>query len=183
MGRDLVVVVADGAGGLRGGAEAADLLVKAVRSKMEDRSFAVHDARSWMSTFKATDAKLFVRRAGETTGVVVVVGAGRLLGVSVGDSEGWIIDSTSIDRLTERQEKARLGSGRIVPVSFQRFALEGCLVVATDGLFKYAPAEEIAATLREGGDVATVTRRLAGLPRTPAGTYQDDLAVVVVGLR
>jgi serine/threonine protein phosphatase PrpC len=185
-GRDLVVVVADGAGGLRGGTQAADALVEAARSRVEGplavNDNALDDTRSWMNSFIAVDAKIFAGVAGETTGVVVVVSADQLIGVSAGDSEAWVIDATSIDRLTESQARARLGSGAIAPIPFERRAVTGWLVVATDGLFKYAPAEEIAAAVRVGGDVAAMARRLADITRTPAGTYQDDLALVVVDL-
>jgi serine/threonine protein phosphatase PrpC len=179
-GADVVVVIADGAGGLAGGAAASGALVEDVRSKVEDRALDVHDAQSWVHVFRTTDAKLAARMVGETTGVVVVVGAHQLTGVSAGDSEAWLIHSRSIDYLTESQKKARLGSGRAEPIQIERRAVEGWLVVATDGLFKYAAAEDIAVAVRAGGDAPAIVRHLARLAQTPSGTYHDDLGVVVV---
>lgn len=116
---------------------------------------------------------------GETTGVVVVVTPRGLLGVSAGDSEAWVITASGIDDLTTAQNKKRVGSGGAPPASFFRPTLDGALVVATDGLFKYAPPETVAAAAR-GCSPAEVAERLVELVRLPSGRYQDDVGVVVV---
>ena len=46
-GDELVVVVADGAGGLRGGAAASDALVEAARAAVLDASFELFDVEGW----------------------------------------------------------------------------------------------------------------------------------------
>ena len=178
--RDLVIVVADGAGGLRGGAAASDALVDAVRLAAHDESFDVYDARRWVRIFEDVDASLSTMMAGETTAVLVVVGGDMIAGVSAGDSEAWFMTTTSLDDLTANQNKARLGSGRASPVHFHRRCAEGWLVVGTDGLFNYVSHENIAATVRAEGGPHAVAKRLASLARTPSGTYQDDLGIVVV---
>jgi hypothetical protein len=53
-------------------------------------------------------------------------------------------------------------------------------VVGTDGLFNYVSYESIAATARAEESPHAIAKRLASLARTPSGTYQDDLGVVVV---
>jgi serine/threonine protein phosphatase PrpC len=168
-----VVVVADGAGGMRGGATASDALVGAVRSSEWDID------STWASIFRATDENLAAHLAGETTGVAVALTAVELVGVSAGDSEAWVVDGTSIDELTSGQEKHRLGSGRAVPTPFRRARLDGTLVVATDGLFKYASADRIVAVVN-GSPFADVARALTELVRLPSGSFQDDVGVVVV---
>jgi len=181
-GDDLVIVVADGAGGLRGGAAAGDTLVEVVRGMLADRAIDVHDARAWMGAFRAADLNLAAEMAGETTAVLVVVGKHEIVGISAGDSEAWLVNADSIDDLTGSQKRMRLGSGRMIPIPFHRSLVRGSLVVATDGLFKYAAVDAIAAAVRTEGEADTMTRHLASLAQTQAGTYHDDLAVVVVPL-
>jgi serine/threonine protein phosphatase PrpC len=179
-GDDLVVVVADGAGGIRGGALASAAVVETVRSVADNPTLDVHDANLWTVLLGEADGTLSARMAGETTAVIVVVGPTGVTGVSVGDSEAWVVTARSNDDLTRSQERARLGSGRAVPVAFERLRLDGALLVATDGLFKYASPGRIASTVR-AGEVSRAAERLAALVQLPSGGFQDDVAVVVVG--
>ena len=178
-GESLIVVVADGAGGMHGGAVASDALVQAVRSRVAEGRFDPHDVAVWTKVLEDTDSELARLLAGETTAVVVVVGERGLVGVSSGDSEAWVVSRTAIDRLTEHQTRKRIGSGKGVATSFHRRRLEGTLVVATDGLFNYAPPAAIAACTRAPLDLESV-ENLGALPRLPSGEYPDDSAAVVV---
>lgn len=85
-----------------------------------------------------------------------------------------------IERLTERQDRARVGTGRCRPTPFHRRTLQGALVVATDGLFKNA--RDAAITAACAGDVPDIADRLVELPKLRSGTYADDVAVVVVAM-
>jgi serine/threonine protein phosphatase PrpC len=167
---------------MRGGALASTALVETARSVAENSALDVHDADLWVALFKEVDLKLGARMAGETTGVVVVVGPNGVTGVSVGDSEAWIVTARSVEDLTRSQERYRLGSRRAVPASFQRPSLDGVLLIATDGLFKYAAPARIAATVREE-EVSRVAERLAALVQLPSGGFQDDVGIVVVARR
>ncbi len=175
----LVVVVADGAGGVSGGALASEALVETARAVTQNSTLDVHDAALWAVLLREADATLATKMAGETTGVVVIIGPKGLTGVSAGDSEAWIVTTNSIDDLTVAQRRTRLGSGRVAPVPFHRPGLDGVLVVATDGLFKYASAERIATAVRVG-DVSQAAERLVALVRLPSGGLQDDAGIVVV---
>jgi hypothetical protein len=53
------------------------------------------------------------------------------------------------------------------------------LVVATDGLFKYATPGAIAGALR-GRIAARATEAVAAVARLPSGRHHDDLAIVIV---
>jgi serine/threonine protein phosphatase PrpC len=178
-GDELVVIVADGAGGISGGARAAGAIVETVQSVAHNPSLDLHDADMWKALLREADATLATRAAGETTATIVVVGPSGLTGVSVGDSEAWIVAGTSMDDLTRSQERPRLGTGRAVPVAFRRRAVDGVLLVATDGLFKHASVGRIAATVREG-EVSRAAERLAALVQLASGGYPDDLGIVVV---
>ena len=168
-GETLIVVLADGAGGMRGGATASGALVAAVRAAVADPVFAVEDVQYWADLFRVVDAALAKNMVGETTGVVVVLGSRKLIGVSTGDSEAWVLRATEVDDLTRGQHtKQRLGSGRVEPAVFKRAAVSGTLVVATDGLFNYAAPNVIAP--RPAGfrnvrrSVSTAARNHPGLP-------------------
>lgn len=178
-GGDLVIIIADGAGGTPGGGSASDALVAAVSSELQ-RGGDSFDTRRWEKVFHETDAKLAAHFSGETTGVLVVLSSRGLVGVSAGDSEAWAVGATSIDDLTVHQRSARVGSGRIVAVAFERQALDGVLVVGTDGLFKYATPEAVATIVRVNPP-AEAARLLLKLVRLSSGRLQDDLAVVVAG--
>src|SRR5580692_694755 len=90
-GDDLVIVVGDGAGGMRGGALASAALVETARAVAENPTLDVHDPSLWSVLLKEADGTLAAKMAGETTAAVVVVGPQGLTGVSLGDSEAWII--------------------------------------------------------------------------------------------
>ena len=149
LGDALVVALADGAGGVRGGAAASDALISAVRCRIAEPTFDACDLRAWSEVFKSTDFGLARGMAGETTAVVAVVGPHGLMGVSVGDSEAWVLGPVGIDRLTEKQNRKRLGSGGSRVTLFHRPMLDGMLVVGTDGLFKNARPELISAVFTE----------------------------------
>lgn len=174
----LIVVVADGAGGLAGGAEASDAVADAVRARASVRPFDPYDIHAWSELLTTVDGDLARSAAGgETTAIVAIVGSYGVMGVSVGDSEAWVVGPRG-DCLTERQDRARVGSRRCRPTTFHRSRLEGVLVVGTDGLFKHARGETIV-TSCAGEDVATIADRLVELPRLPSRAYPDDVAVVV----
>jgi len=168
----VVIVVADGAGGRPGGEAAADAFVSAAVAWLE-RARDWFDGRALSDVFTDVDAALWRASGGETTGVVVVVASYALAGVSAGDSEAWAIAGERIDRLTSSQDRSRVGSSRVRPVVFHRRALEGTLVVATDGLFRHADATLIARSCASAED-------LVRLPRLASGVYPDDVAVAVV---
>ncbi len=176
---DLVVVVADGAGGLAGGTTAADAVVEAVRVAVDDSEIDVYDTFSWNNILIAVDRKLAATFAGETTAIVLVVSSAGVFGASVGDSQAWIVSADGIDDLTEGQNKKRLGSGRAAPMTFFRPRLDGVLVVGTDGLFNYTTAEQIAQVVR-GHEPREAVEQLRALVQLPSGNFSDDVGVVIL---
>jgi hypothetical protein len=173
-GDALVVTVADGAGGARGGGAAADAVVAKVVSLLVRPKLDPFDTRIWSQALIELDGELHRSRAGEATAVIAVVTDHGLCGVSVGDSEAWMVVDGRVEHLTNAQDRARVGSGRANPVVFHRPKLVGSLVVATDGLFKHTPAQAIATCTPMDAN------KLVTLPRLPSGMYPDDVAVAVV---
>jgi serine/threonine protein phosphatase PrpC len=176
----LVVVIADGAGGIGGGSAASRLVLEAVRVAASDRAFPIEDVQRWVALLRTADAAAFARGLGETTAVVVVVGPTGLVGVSAGDSEAWVVRANRIDDLTVGQyTRCRIGSGQAVPFIFERATLPGVLLVATDGLLNYASPEVIARVVREGA-MGFAAERLVELVRLPSRSVTEDVAVVLV---
>jgi hypothetical protein len=107
-----VIVVAHGAGGMRGGAIASDAIIEPVRDALAVEAFDLESDDAWKYVFHQKDIELAKKMSVETTAVVVVRGRDRLMGVSVGDSEAWIVRPTDIDDLTVGENNKRLGGGR-----------------------------------------------------------------------
>ena len=106
-----VLCVADGAGGLSGGAQAASMAVEAVR---QNASLMI-DAESCTEVLRKMDAAIAQDSiAGETTCALAVVTPGEIFGASVGDSGVWLIPERgdSINLTQGQQRKPFIGSGR-----------------------------------------------------------------------
>lgn len=177
-GEDLVVILADGAGGLRGGATASDTIMSAMREHI-DQGGDPYDVRSLSNVFRTTDAHLAKRMAGETTAIALVVGDHGITGVSSGDSEAWLVSGGRVGILTSGQTRKRLGSGKASPQPFHGANLDGILVIASDGLFKHASADAIARCCG-ASTVEDVVQELVRLPMLQSGRYPDDIVVVAV---
>lgn len=172
------MVVADGAGGAAGGAEAADLVLERVREAPPLTSTACVELLAGLD-----DEIRRHTRAGETTAVVAHVDGSRISGASVGDSVAWAIDHRDARDLTARQHrKPLLGRSNATPVPFDA-SLGACtLLVATDGLHAYAPTAAIVEAA-ESVALEDAARKLIALPQLPSGEVPDDIAVVLVRIR
>ena len=174
----LLVCVADGAGGLGGGAEAADAVI-AAKFPLEPRT-----PLSWESHLTALDH--FITRSasmGETTGVVLSLSAGRVTGASVGDSIALLVESDRVLDLTAHQRrKPLLGTGLVSPVGFSAELGDATLLVATDGLHKYWKRES-AIRILDGSNLAECCSQLLDSARLPNGDLQDDVCIVLARRR
>ena len=172
----LVMIVADGAGGQSGGAEAAAMAVEFVRKKTDELS----DAKACVTLLHSTDQAISRDRvAGETTCALTVVTEAGVYGASVGDSGVWVINATGFINLTERQSrKPFIGSGSALPNPFEyKFVAGDSLLLATDGLLKYTSSERIITVW--GHEVASrVPGRLIELVGYPSGALPDDVTVI-----
>jgi PPM family protein phosphatase len=174
---NLVLVVADGAGGMSGGAEAAQFLVESVKKRIGSISMNANGLREILSSLDREMAT--IGAYGETTGVVVVLSEDGILGASVGDSGALDFAKTGMENLTASQvRKPFLGSGRAIPISFTRELLNGTLLVATDGLLKYTSSEKIAATIL-AADFDETASKLVELVRYQSGGLPDDVSILL----
>jgi serine/threonine protein phosphatase PrpC len=172
-GGGLVVALADGAGGVGGGAAAAQFLVD------EANAWTVHGSAA-PGVIADLDRRLASTTGGESTAVILSLSATGVVGASVGDSEAWIVRADSVEDLTAAQNRKPLvGSGACVPVAFAVGALQGgTLLVASDGLFKYAKRSDIArvAMLPELGSAVA---GLVDLVTLRSGAVSDDVSVIL----
>lgn len=166
-----VLVVADGAGGTGDGAHAAAAVITAVAADLE-----LHGADAWAALLARIDAAL---PNGETTAVIAAITGDEIHGASVGDSGAWLIDVHGHDELTHGQRrKPLLGSRRAVPVPFTARLGAATLLLASDGLLHYAPAQRITA-LTAASELPGLASRLCDLVRLRSGALPDDVAILL----
>jgi len=169
-GAELWIALADGAGGTGGGDVAADAVVASLATIGNDllaHVAALDDPR--------------VLGGGQATAVVLRVGAGAIVGASVGDSVAWLVGADGIVELTgEQRRKPLLGSGEARVTPFEHGAWSGTLLVASDGLASYVRRADVVATLAAAGDLAVAAQRLVELVRLASGGLPDDVSIVLV---
>lgn len=171
-GDELVIALADGAGGTGNGGAAAQAIV--------DAACAVegveHDGCELLSALDRDRLRL---RQGQSTAVILAVRDGHVSGASAGDSGAWLVLGAEVLELTDGQVRKPLVGDGCVPVGVRPARLErGTLLVASDGLFRYAKRADIV-RIANGSDLGTAARALVDLVRLPNGTLQDDVAVVL----
>jgi serine/threonine protein phosphatase PrpC len=171
----LLLTVADGAGGITGGAEAADLFLCSVRQNTE----SLKAPRDCLEILAKIDQDLErAPECGQTTGVIAVIGPEGISGASVGDSLAWFFSRDEKIELTRgQQRKPFLGTGAATIVPFSLAKRSGTIVVGTDGLWKYTSLELIEAQVREW-DPGSLAHRLSELVRLRSGTFPDDIGIV-----
>ena len=176
-GSNLVLVVADGAGGMSGGAEAAEFVVEGIKQRIGSVAM---NRRGLEELLAFLDREMAAKGAfGETTCVLVVLSDDGVIGASVGDSGAFIFSKNETENLTANQiRKPFLGSGRATPVSFTRRLLYGTLLAASDGLLKYASLETIAMTVL-GAEFDEAAKKLIDLVRYQSGGLPDDVSILL----
>ena len=172
-----VLAIADGAGGVGGGAEAVEAVCRTIFAAVTRAAGA---AERWCSVLIEVDDLLSRSAAGGMAAVVVAEIRGtHVLGASVGDSAAWLVaDGEVIDLTAEQRRKPLVGSGNARPVGFGPRPLSGRLLLASDGLIKYARPRDLARCACSGSPQDGVAALLAEV-RLPSGGLQDDVAVVL----
>jgi serine/threonine protein phosphatase PrpC len=167
-----VIVVADGAGGIGNGEAAAERVIEEVRAHY----LPIESAADWESQLAQIDCRIGV---GEATAVVVDLRADSIIGASVGDSVAWLMnDGELIDLTKDQVRKPLLGSGNAQPRGFTNAALQGILLVATDGFANYVKRDRVAREIASC-DFFEIGRHLLNSVRLPSGELWDDVGLVV----
>lgn len=170
VGDGLLLAVIDGAGGTGRGAAAADHVCAALRT-------LVTPPADWCAWLRDRDRDL-LRVGGQAAAVVVeVFASGHVRGASVGDCEAHaLLVNRDVDLTGRQQRKPLLGDGRAHAVAFEAL-VRGTLILASDGLWKYARPEWITQATTAGDRVA---ERLVDCVRLPSGNLQDDVGVIAL---
>lgn len=172
-GERTVLALADGVGGISGGTLAAETFVYNIRQGVEHLTSVDHCRRLLLQVDRVLAGDI---HGAQTTGIVAVIESGKLFGAFCGDSEARIYRHDQTIYLSQGRAKPFLGSGNAQVVEFEA-KMEGVLVVATDGLWKYAKSSDIGAIVRDAAP-ETLAVALSNLPRLRSGNLPDDIAVV-----
>jgi serine/threonine protein phosphatase PrpC len=175
-----VLVLADGAGGISGGAHAAERFVNWLR-EAEGKLQAAEDC---IRLLEAVDREMARHKpGGETAGMVVIVDSSRIFGASVGDATAWFFTNEGAGELTYgQQHQPLLGSGAVAtPRGFSWPVEDGTVVAASDGLWNYTNVAAVSSRVRTR-DSEDLAPRLAELARLRSGTFPDDVAIVTCRL-
>jgi serine/threonine protein phosphatase PrpC len=167
----VILVAADGAGGIGAGEQAAEAVIREITASAS----LEHDQAAWCGILRQIDCRV---AEGESTCVVAVCSARGIVGATVGDSQAWFIADGELHDLTRnRVRKPLLGSGGAVPTGFSHPTAHGLLLVATDGFCNYVRRE---ALLQEilWIDFAVLARKLVEMVRLPSGDLWDDVGLV-----
>jgi PPM family protein phosphatase len=172
VGDSVVIALADGAGGTGGGSKAAQAVVDAAFA-------AASQGPAWPSLLAELDRDAVRLGGGQSTAIILSVTCTGVVGAAVGDSGAWVIRDTCIEDLTAGQlRKPLLGAGCVPSVVRGRSLERGTLLVASDGLIKYASQASIA-RIASGADLAFAARSLVDLVRLRSGALQDDVSIVL----
>lgn len=175
----VVLALADGAGNDERGGELARWLVEqlAARALAAPKLPNADTLSKWAESL---DQEWFASaKGGESTLVVASVEGHRVQGASVGDSGAWLVHSGSYDELTsEQRRRPLLGQGRATVLAFGPVPMMGVLMLATDGLLKYAPEQKIR-HLATDSNVSVAAAKLVDVVRLASGSLQDDVGVIV----
>ena len=161
-----------------GGAVAAELACALAAGGMRE---SLGSAEAWTQRLLEIDGALASGGAGgQCAAVVVEISDNRIVGASAGDSGAWLLTGRGILDLTSGQHrKPLLGSGEALPVGFGPIELSGRLLIASDGLFKYATRQDIVQRAI-GVSLNDAVERLIGGLRLRSGALQDDVAIILL---
>lgn len=177
--RALVLAVADGAGGLAGGAAAAEGALAGVHGAL-GAGLEVRSPEAWCSLLEELDARRArAPEGGESTLVVVALWEHGLAGASAGDSEAWCLARGRLLELSSGQHrKGRLGSSRAQPWPLRVAEGLECVLLASDGLRAALRALRPEALLASA-PLEAAGRSLLGAARGPSGALGDDAALLL----
>ena len=173
-----VLLLADGAGGISGGAEAAEKTIQLMKDHFLCKGVP-EEYISLEEELRQIDISLFEdSAAGECTVIIAVIQSNHIIGASVGDSLCWTFNQMFDYELTRLQhKKPLLGSGNAIPIGFGPFEIDCFLVMASDGLFGYTTIENIKATLKD--PLEQIPTCLINLVRLRSGALNDDVSIIV----
>lgn len=170
-GDSWILVLADGAGGVGSGAESAEIVIGTAQA------LAVGRLSTPSAALTFADQEI-AKGSGLSTGIIVLISNGEVSGASCGDSEAWLLaDGKTLELTSNQSRKPLLGDGaRVVPFGPEPF--NGRLLMASDGLTKYARWSDVVRCVQNQSPRQAASM-VADLARIANGGYQDDISVIV----
>jgi len=173
----IVVCLADGAGGTSGAKEASSLIMQWVKENQKslEQSITIERLEEQVNLLDKMMYKS--KNVGESTFVMALITDTHIMGVSVGDSKCWMFGKDFDHELSLMQHrKPLLGSGNAQAIGFC-MEMMGTVVIGSDGLFDYTSIEKIK---KESQSKNATAKSLAMLAKESTGGLQDDVSVVLV---
>ena len=128
----VLAIISDGAGGMAGGAAAAELLVHEIRAALgEHRELPDGDAIS-AALVRADGVIAAARLAGQTAALVAVVGADRVGGATVGRCQALLLREQEVRTLSTAGRQPLLGTGAAQPRPFEGAMVGARLLLGND---------------------------------------------------
>lgn len=172
----LSAILADGAGGIGGGARAAELVVN---------TLSLHFPKDFGSLFDQIldlDRELKLDpRAGISTLASVYFDDNRFFGAVIGDSDALLIQKGALENLTpDKEVKPLLGDGEAFPTMFTGILDNSILILCSDGLSKYISVTNVLSICVRSNDPVTIVDDLVSAVELADGKLQDDVSVIVL---
>lgn len=179
LGSSKIFVLGDGAGGTGGGKEASSFLINLCKTHFTLDSNLLHPS-TWENFLLEADQRITNDVfSGETTAIVFVLKDNIICGASVGDSESCLIAETCQLLTAHQFRKPLLGSGMAIPVQIQPVPMQGTLIIASDGLFRYTTYSHICDVVVQDAPLSEVADSLVKNVRLPSGELQDDVSIIL----
>lgn len=178
-----IAIIADGAGNSSTGVAAAESVLWHIVQYLSGVPIALDDTARFCELLAYIDRALCRDETGESTGFFAAISPLGIYGAGVGDCVAWLIGEAGYCDLTAAvARKPLLGSGQACPSAFALAPASGTLLLATDGLWKYAPADSICNVARKS-PLEAVAAELLTLPMLASGSVPDDIGVILVRQR
>lgn len=198
--RDLTLHIADGAGGVAGGAATAELICDRDLKTDPATALSYLDTNIQMLAAGVAPGRLMKRLLSPDSPMVLpadeppasaygpaaaaiatITDDGEITGASVGDCRVWLFKGSKPPEEPTMPQNRRplLGEGNAAPTKFNARLTRGMLIMATDGLWKCASLSHITKIVRSLPP-EKVADALVECARLPTGGLQDDIAVAVM---
>lgn len=167
-----VIALADGVGGIGSGDIASNYFINQISLYTSE----LRTKEEWMTLLSRIDHQIPI---GETTGIVVQLQPGKIVGASVGDSSAKIFDFDKVIDLTVKQErKPLIGSRESIPVGFEYPYETGFLILGSDGFYNHIKDIEIMKNIL-WLPLMDAAHELLNKVRLKNGELWDDTTVIV----
>jgi len=173
---NISAVLADGAGGVTDGGNAADLVVNTLSLEHITDFGVLFD-----SILEVDHLLKFDGNCGLSTVACVYTNGLEFIGASVGDSDVLLYRDGELENMASVKElKPLLGDGEAFPTVFAGSLDRAILLLVSDGLTKYISVSDVLEICMRFDNAEMIRNELLDSIELPNGQLQDDVSVVVI---